>query len=188
MHIWSTQELGGNAPFIVLEDADIDVAVKAAMSSKFRCAGQTCVCADRFLVHSSIEEQFVSKLVDAIELSITVGDGSSAATTMGPLITSNAVVSVDEKVKEAVRNGAECVIGGSPMENLGSNFFQPTVVVNVKPGRDALWDKETFGPVAAIATFDSDEEAVSIANNSPSGLASYVCSRDVARALRIASR
>lgn len=182
------QELGGNAPFIVLEDADIETTVKAAMSSKFRCAGQTCVCADRFLVHSSVEEQFVSKLVEAMEAALVVGDGASITTTMGPLITSDAVASVSEKIKEALRNGAECVIGGSPMETLGSNFFEPTVVVNVKPGRDALWDQETFGPVAAVATFHNDDEAVSIANDTLSGLASYVCSRDVARALRIASR
>jgi succinate-semialdehyde dehydrogenase/glutarate-semialdehyde dehydrogenase len=182
------QELGGNAPFIVLEDADIETTVKAAMSSKFRCAGQTCVCADRFLVHSSVEEQFVSKLVEAVEAALVVGDGASKTTTMGPLITSDAVASVSEKIKEALRNGAECVIGGSPMETLGSNFFEPTVVVNVKPGRDALWDQETFGPVAAVATFHNDDEAVSIANDTLSGLASYVCSRDVARALRIASR
>jgi len=182
-----SMELGGNAPFIIFHDADIDIAVTAAMKSKFRGAGQTCVCADRFLVHSSIEEKFVDKLVEAVE-SIVVGDGTLETTTMGPLITSDAANSVYQKVQEAIQNGAECVVGGSRIQNLGDNFFEPTVLVNVKPGRDSIWDTETFGPVAAITTFHTDEEAIRMANDCSVGLASYICSGDVGRALSVASR
>jgi len=180
-------ELGGNAPFIVFEDADMNQAIKAVMSSKFRNAGQTCVCADRFLVHSSIEDEFVSTLVEAVE-KIRVGDGMNDETTMGPLISSSAVAAVHEKVKEAIRNGAECIIGGSPLADIGANFYEPTVLVNTKPGRDVIWDTETFGPVVAISTFNTEEEAIRIANGTPTGLASYFCTQDLARIFRVASR
>jgi succinate-semialdehyde dehydrogenase/glutarate-semialdehyde dehydrogenase len=176
-------ELGGNAPFVVFADADIDQAVDAAMSSKFRNAGQTCVCADRFLVHSSVHDVFVEKLVDKVK-NIKVGPGIEVDTTMGPLITSHAVQSVKDKVEKAIQEGAICNIGGNPLEG---QFYEPTVLTNVSRNSD-LWKLETFGPVAAILRFDSEEEALAIANDSPVGLASYFCTNDLSRAFRFANR
>jgi succinate-semialdehyde dehydrogenase/glutarate-semialdehyde dehydrogenase len=179
-------ELGGNAPFIVFEDADINQAVNAAMASKFRNAGQTCVCADRFLIHASIEEEFVSKLKEKVKL-LSVSPGIYKGTTMGPLISLSAVLNVQKKVSEALDDGAECIAGGSPLEHLGPNFFEPTILRNVSL-ESRIWNSETFGPVAAIRTFETEEEAIQVANDSSTGLAAYFCSKDLARVFRVAGK
>lgn len=175
-------ELGGNAPFVVFEDADIDQAVNAAMTSKFRNAGQTCVCADRFLVHSSIHDIFVEKLV-ANAKKIKVGAGIEAGTTMGPLITIQAAGMVSQKVQAAIAEGATCELGGN---RLDGQFFEPTILTNVSTESD-IWKTETFGPVVPIVKFESEAEALAIANDSPVGLASYFCTKDLARVFRFSN-
>lgn len=176
-------ELGGNAPFIVFEDADIDQAVDAAMASKFRNAGQTCVCADRFLIHSAVHDIFVEKLVQKTK-SIQVGAGIEVGTTMGPLITSKAVDTVSKKVQDAIDEGAVCEFGGS---RLDGQFFEPTILTAVSTESD-IWKKETFGPVVPIVKFDTEEEALAISNDSSVGLASYFCTKDLSRVFRFSSR
>jgi len=179
-------ELGGNAPFVVFEDADIDEAVSAAMASKFRNAGQTCVCADRFLIQSSVHDEFVEKLAERVK-QLKVGPGMEKSTNMGPLITSKAAEGVQEKIKDAIVDGATCVVGGSPLASLGPSFLEPTVLTNVKKA-SRIWKDETFGPVVACISFDTEEEALELANDSDVGLAAYFCSRDLSRVFRFASR
>ena len=179
-------ELGGNAPFIVFDDANIEKAVAAAVASKFRNAGQTCVCADRFIIHSSVENRFLNKLCDKVS-KFHVGPGIDQKTTMGPLISENAVHNLKEKVEEAIAEGSECIIGGSPIPDLGPNFFQPTILRNVQP-TSKIWRTETFGPVASISTFDTEEEAIDLANDTNSGLAAYFCTQDMSRIFRVSSR
>jgi succinate-semialdehyde dehydrogenase/glutarate-semialdehyde dehydrogenase len=185
-------ELGGNAPFVVFDDADLDQAVDAAMASKFRNAGQTCVCADRFLVQSSVHDEFVSRLVQRVESSLEVGPGMDPKTTMGPLITAQAVEAVSQKVNEAIEQGAKCEIGGvgagsSLLTDLGPHFMAPTVLTGVDR-ESPIWKTETFGPVAPIMSFETEEEALEIANDSPVGLASYFCTRDLSRAFRFSQK
>ena len=175
-------ELGGNAPFVVFEDADIEQAVAAAMASKFRNAGQTCVCGDRFLVHSSIHDDFVEQFISKTK-ELVVGPGMDETTTMGPLISKAAVDSVAGKVEEAKAGGAICHLGGEKLPDVGSHFYSPTILSNVALDSD-LWKTETFGPVAAIRSFDSEEEALQAANDSTVGLASYFCTKDLSRAFR----
>lgn len=179
-------ELGGNAPFIVFDDADIDIAVDAAIASKFRHAGQTCVCADRFLVHKDVHAEFVSKLVDEVK-KFNVGPGMVSSTTMGPLITSAAVQSVKAKVNEAISEGGKCLVGGSALPSCGPNFFEATVISDVDAS-SRLWCEETFGPVAAVRTFETEDEAIELANDCSVGLASYFCSKDLARVFRVARK
>ena len=179
-------ELGGNAVFMVFEDANLDQAVQAAVAAKFRNAGQTCVCADRFLVHERVHDEFVARLQDRID-AFVVGPGLDPNTTMGPLITSQAVQSVSNKVDQAVADGAVCVTGGTKLSDVGPNFYAPTILTHVDPSM-SIWSTETFGPVAAIKSFDSEEEAVAIANDSRVGLASYFCTQDLARAFRVSQR
>ena len=173
-------ELGGNAPFVVFDDADVDQAVQAATAAKYRNAGQTCVCADRFLVHAAVHDEFVDKLRQTVE-AFVVGDGMDPTTNMGPLITSTAVDRVAAKVDQAIQQGAVCVTGGSKLANIGPNFYAPTILTNVDLDSD-IWATETFGPVAAIRSFTTDQEALDIANASRVGLASYFCTKDLARA------
>jgi succinate-semialdehyde dehydrogenase/glutarate-semialdehyde dehydrogenase len=177
-------ELGGNAPFIVFDDADLDIAVASAVASKFRHAGQTCVCADRLLVHQSVHDEFVSKFVAAVE-KLKVDQGMKEETTMGPLITRKAVESVEAKVTEAISEGGKCLTGGSALTEVGANFFEPTIITNVDTN-SRLWKEETFGPVAAIRSFGTEEEAIELANDCSVGLASYLCSRDLSRVFRVA--
>mmetsp|Transcript_16398 Transcript_16398/g.23133 ORF Transcript_16398/g.23133 Transcript_16398/m.23133 type:complete len:523 (-) Transcript_16398:305-1873(-) len=179
-------ELGGNAPFVVFDDADIDQAVAAAVASKFRNAGQTCVCADRFLVHSSIHDEFVSKFVEKAN-GLQVGCGLDKETNMGPVITSQAADNIHAKVLEAIEEGATCELGGNKLLSLGSHFFEPTILTNVSPD-SRVWNTETFGPVAAVRPFETEEEAAELANNSDFGLASYFMSKDMPRAFRFASK
>lgn len=179
-------ELGGNAPFVVFEDADIDQAVQAAVASKFRNAGQTCVCADRFLVAETVHDEFVEKFRAKVE-AFVVGNGMDPSVNMGPLISTTAVSNVDTKVKEALNEGAVCVTGGTPLKNLGPQFYAPTILTNVD-AKSRVWAQECFGPVAAIRSFATEEEALEIANDSSVGLASYFCTRDLSRAFRFSKR
>jgi succinate-semialdehyde dehydrogenase/glutarate-semialdehyde dehydrogenase len=179
-------ELGGNAVFCVFDDADLDQAVQAAMAAKFRNAGQTCVCADRFLVQDSVHDDFVARLRAKVEV-LVVGPGIESSTTMGPLITQDAVESVTKKVNDAIANGATCITGGTSLPDVGSHFYAPTILTNVDPSM-SIWATETFGPVVAIRSFSSEEEALTIANDSRVGLASYFCTKDLSRAFRFSHR
>lgn len=179
-------ELGGNAPFIVFDDADIEQAAHAAVASKFRNAGQTCVCADRFIVHEAVEEAFIAALKGIVS-KFQIGRGLDEKTTMGPLITEMAAKSVEAKIFDSVNEGAQIVYGGSLIPHLGPNFLQPTIVRNVKSS-SKLWCTETFGPVIAITTFRHEDDAVNLANDTPTGLASYFCSQDLSRVFRVAER
>lgn len=171
-------ELGGHAPFIVFEDADIDAAVSGAMASKYRNSGQTCVCANRFYVHKNVLDQFVEKFAKAIEV-IKVGNGMEAGTTQGPLIEQAALEKVEKHVADALSKGAKLISGGK-RSSLGGTFYEPTILSNVTNDMLITYE-ETFGPVAPIITFESDEEAIRLANNSQFGLASYFYSRDIGR-------
>ncbi len=175
-------ELGGNAPFIVFDDADLDAAVEGAMVSKFRNTGQTCVCANRFLVQRGIHEAFAAKLTARAE-ALVVGDGLAGATDQGPLINAAALAKVERHVAAVQAAGGELRTGGRP-HALGGTFFQPTVVTGLKP--DTLLNhEETFGPLAGLVAFDTEDEAIRIANDTRSGLASYFYSRDVGRIFRV---
>jgi succinate-semialdehyde dehydrogenase / glutarate-semialdehyde dehydrogenase len=176
-------ELGGNAPFIVFDDADIDRAVAGAVASKFRNAGQTCVCANRFLVQDGVYDAFAEKLTAAVK-KLKVGDGTDPGVTVGPLINKDAVRKVEEHVADAIEHGAAVVIGGKP-STLGGNFYEPTVLTGVTPEMKVARE-ETFGPVAPLFRFKTEEEAVRMANDTPFGLAAYFFTRDLGRCWRVA--
>jgi succinate-semialdehyde dehydrogenase/glutarate-semialdehyde dehydrogenase len=176
-------ELGGNAPFVVFEDADLDKAVEGVMISKFRNAGQTCVCANRIYVHNAIYETFTKKLADAVT-ALRVGDGLTEGVTIGPLINQPAVDKVRLHIDDALERGANVHTGGQCHE-LGGLFFQPTILTNVAPG-SALLDEETFGPVAALIRFNLEEEVVKLCNDTEFGLAAYFYTRDIGRIWRVA--
>lgn len=176
-------ELGGHAPFIVFEDADIDAAVSGAVTSKYRNSGQTCVCANRFYVHKKIQDEFVEKFAKAVE-SIKVGNGLEAGVTQGPLIEPAALEKVERHVADALNKGAKLIAGGKS-SSLGGTFYEPTILSNVTNDMLITYE-ETFGPVAPIIPFESDEEALRLANNSQYGLASYFYSRDIGRIWRAA--
>ena len=171
-------ELGGHAPFIVFEDADIDAAVAGALASKYRNSGQTCVCANRFYVHKKVQDEFVEKFAKAIEV-IKVGNGMDAGSTQGPLIEQAALEKVERHVADALSKGAKLVAGGKPSK-LGGTFYEPTILSDVTSDMLITYE-ETFGPVAPIIPFETDEEALRLANNSQYGLASYFYSRDIGR-------
>jgi succinate-semialdehyde dehydrogenase/glutarate-semialdehyde dehydrogenase len=175
-------ELGGNAPFIVFEDADLDAAVQGALASKYRNTGQTCVCANRLLVQSSVYEAFTRKLVDAVA-KLRVGDGLKGATEQGPLIDTKALAKVEEHIADAVSKGAQVAYGGK-RHALGGTFFQPTVLTNVAENM-LIAREETFGPVAPLFRFDTEAEAVRMANDTEFGLAAYFYTRDLARSWRV---
>ncbi|KAF9774089.1 hypothetical protein IL306_007959 [Fusarium sp. DS 682] len=177
-------ELGGNAPFIVFEDADLEKAVKGLIASKFRNSGQTCVCANRILVHRSIYDKFVQMVLDVVK-TFVVGDGFGEKITHGPLIHGRAVSKVTNHVQDAISKGAKLIHGGEPLPQLGPNFFSPTILTNMKPGMK-ICTEETFGPVAAFFAFDAEEEAIQIANDSEVGLGGYFFSNDVTRCYRVA--
>ncbi|KAJ5384538.1 succinate semialdehyde dehydrogenase [Penicillium concentricum] len=180
-------ELGGNAPFVVFEDADLDLAVEGAMLSKFRCSGQTCVCTNRFYVQERVVEEFTSRLVRRVE-QLRCGPGLARDSTQGPLINRSAVDKVKEHIADAVSKGAEVRIGTAALEGLGDGFFvQPTVLTGATKQMAVATD-ETFGPLAAIFTFGSEEEVIELVNNTEFGLAGYFYSRDIGRAMRIAQK
>lgn len=178
-----SMELGGNAPFIVFDDADLDVAVEGAMASKYRNTGQTCVCANRILVQSGVHDEFVGRLADAVAL-LRVGDGLKGETDQGPLIDMAAVEKVEEHIADALARGARVVAGGG-RHDLGGTFFQPTLLTGVTP-QMAVSREETFGPLAPVYRFDTEAEAVALANDTQYGLAAYFCTRDLGRAWRVA--
>ncbi|KAB0668702.1 NADP-dependent succinate-semialdehyde dehydrogenase [Oryzomonas sagensis] len=176
-------ELGGNAPFIVFDDADLDAAVEGAIASKYRNSGQTCVCTNRFLVQAGIYDAFAEKLSAAVGR-LKVGDGLKGDTQQGPLIDMKAVEKVEEHIADALAKGARIVAGGKRHE-LGGSFFQPTILADVTPAM-AVAREETFGPLAPLFRFTTDEEAVAMANDTEFGLASYFYSRDIGRVWRVA--
>ncbi|HLV28951.1 MAG TPA: NADP-dependent succinate-semialdehyde dehydrogenase [Burkholderiaceae bacterium] len=178
-----SMELGGNAPFIVFDDADIDAAVEGAIASKYRNTGQTCVCANRFYVHDKIYDEFARRLVAAVGR-LKVGDGLDEGTSLGPLIDEHAVRKVQEHIDDALEQGAEVVAGGR-VHALGGGFFEPTVLVNMTPAMRVA-KEETFGPVAPLFRFSSDEEVIAMANDTEFGLAAYFYSRDIGRVWRVA--
>jgi succinate-semialdehyde dehydrogenase/glutarate-semialdehyde dehydrogenase len=176
-------ELGGNAPFIIFADADLDRAVTGVMISKFRNGGQTCVCANRIFVEDSIYDAFTAKLQDAVR-ALVVGNGMSAGATIGPLIDQAAVDKVEEHVSDAVRHGAKISIGGK-RHALGGTFFEPTILLDVPAGAK-LMNEETFGPVAPLTRFSTEEEVIAMSNNTEFGLAAYFYTRDIGRVWRVA--
>jgi len=178
-------ELGGNAPFIVFADADLDAAVEGAIAAKFRNMGQTCICANRLFVHDSVHDPFVQRLAERVG-QLVVGNGLEEQTTQGPLITQAAVEKVQSLLQEAVAGGAEIVTGGQP-HALGGTFFQPTVLRNVS-GSMEITRQEIFGPVAAVTRFQSEAEVIAMANDTIYGLAAYFYGRDLGQAFRVAER
>ncbi|WP_449042179.1 NAD-dependent succinate-semialdehyde dehydrogenase [Paracoccus sp. (in: a-proteobacteria)] len=177
-----SMELGGNAPFIVFDDADLDAAVEGAMASKFRNNGQTCVCANRIYVQAGVYDEFARRLAAAVD-KLTVGDGLETGTTTGPLINADAVEKVEEHIADALDRGGKVVTGGKRHE-LGGSFFQPTVVTNV-PADAKVSTEETFGPLAPLFRFESEQEVIDKANATIFGLAAYFYARDVGRITRV---
>jgi len=175
-------ELGGNAPFIVFEDADLDAAVEGVLASKFRNAGQTCVCANRLYVHDKVYDTFVDKLAVAVG-SLKLGDGMAEGTTIGPLIDEKAVAKVREHIEDAIEKGAKVLQGGAAYQ-LGGNFFQPTILVDV-PDIARVSKEETFGPLAPVFRFFNDAEVIRKANDTEFGLAAYFYASDLGRVFRV---
>ncbi|KAJ4174629.1 hypothetical protein NW754_005048 [Fusarium falciforme] len=178
-------ELGGNAPFIVFEDADLDLAAEGAMFCKFRCSGQTCVCANRLYVQKSVAKEFTAKLVAKVN-ALKMGGGLDKATTQGPLVNKSAVEKVKEHVADATSKGAKIETGGSTPDSPGF-FHQPTVLSGVTQEMAVAKD-ETFGPLAPIFEFDTEEDAIRLANDTEFGLAGYFFSKDVSRVMRVAQK
>lgn len=176
-------ELGGHAPFLIFEDADIDRAVHEVMLCKFRNAGQTCVCTNRIYVQRSIADKFAARLSDAVR-NLKVGDPSRTDTQIGPLVDGDALQKVQRHVGDATSKGAKILVGGN---SPGGLYYTPTVLSNVQPGMLIL-EEETFGPVAPLLVFDDEEEAIAKANDTPYGLAAYLYTRDLSRAMRVSER
>ena len=179
----TSMELGGNAPFIVFDDADLDSAVAGAMISKYRNAGQTCVCANRILVQEGCYDAFAEKLAEAVR-GLKMGDGTEEGVNVGPLITEQAANDMEAFVEDAVAKGATRVVGGN-RSDLGSQFFEPTILTNVS-GEMRVFREEIFGPIAPLFKFSTEEEAVQMANDTEFGLACYFYSRDIGRIWRVA--
>jgi succinate-semialdehyde dehydrogenase/glutarate-semialdehyde dehydrogenase len=176
-------ELGGNAPFIVFDDADIDAAVEGAIASKYRNAGQTCVCANRLYVQDGVYDKFAEKLVAAVG-KLKVGNGVDAGVTQGPLIEEKAVLKVEQHIADALSKGAKLVAGGH-RHALGRSFFEPTVLTGVTSNMQVATE-ETFGPLAPLFRFQTEEEVIAMANDTEFGLAAYFFSRDIGRVWRVA--
>lgn len=177
-------ELGGNAPFIVFASADIDAAVKGAVASKFRNSGQTCVSANRFIIHASIFNEFINKFKHAMQ-DFIIGYGLNEEVTSGPLINHMQAQKVDDFVKDAVKKGAKIVIGGSKVPELGELYYQPTLLTNITSDMK-VYNEEVFGPVAACIEFKTEEEALQIANATSRGLAGYFYSKNISQIFRVA--
>ena len=176
-------ELGGQAPFIVLDDANIEKAVAGAIASKFRNAGQTCVCANRIYVHEKIVESFTQKMAEAVQ-QLKMGNGLDQGVEIGPLIDENAVKKVERHIEDAVEKGGKVVIGGKKADQYKGFFFEPTVITNVTDEMLCM-NEETFGPLAPITTFQSIEEVIQRANDTPYGLAAYVFTENISKAIQI---
>jgi succinate-semialdehyde dehydrogenase/glutarate-semialdehyde dehydrogenase len=177
-------ELGGNAPFIVFEDADLDAAIDGAMASKYRNAGQTCVCTNRFYVHANVYDAFTQKLATAVNERLKVGEGFEAAVTTGPLIDDAAIAKVEEHVQDAIKKGAKVLTGGKRHAR-GGRYFEPTVLANVSKDMICMRE-ETFGPVAPVVKFEDEADVIRQANDTEFGLAAYFYSRDIGRIFRTA--
>ena len=180
-----SMELGGNAPFIVFDDADLDAAVAGAMASKYRNSGQTCICANRFLVHQGVYEDFAQRLKKAVG-ELRVGNGLEAGVEQGPLINESAVQKVEQHIADGTAKGARIACGGH-RHSLGGTFFEPTVLTGVTPDMK-ISNEETFGPVAPLIPFATEDEAVALANATSAGLAAYFYSREIGRIWRVAER
>ena len=178
-----SMELGGNAPFIVFDDADLDAAVQGLMAAKFRNAGQTCVCANRILVQQSVYQAFADKLAIAVT-QLKVGDGLAGDSQIGPLIDNKAVEKVEKLLQSALDEGAKVLLGGSK-HSAGQQFFQPTLISDVNADM-AISKEEIFGPVASLMAFDTEQQAIELANSTEYGLAAYFYSRDIGRVFRVA--
>jgi succinate-semialdehyde dehydrogenase / glutarate-semialdehyde dehydrogenase len=178
-----SMELGGNAPFIVFADADLDKAVQGVMTSKFRNGGQTCVCANRIFIEDTIYDTFAKKLDQAVRAQV-VGNGMTPGVTIGPLIDEKAVQKVEEHIADALEHGATVALGGK-RHKLGGSFFEPTILLDV-PSGTKLMKEETFGPVAPLTRFSSEQEVIAMSNDTEFGLASYFYTRDLGRAWRVA--
>jgi succinate-semialdehyde dehydrogenase/glutarate-semialdehyde dehydrogenase len=176
-------ELGGNAPFVVFDDADLDAAVEGAIIAKYRNTGQTCVCANRILVQDGVYDAFAAKLGEAVK-KLKVGNGMEEGVNQGPLIDKAALEKVEAHIQDALSKGAKVAVGGQ-RHALGGTFYQPTVLVNVDSSM-AVANEETFGPVAPLFRFKTDDEAVTMANATEFGLAAYFYSRDIGRIWRVA--
>jgi succinate-semialdehyde dehydrogenase/glutarate-semialdehyde dehydrogenase len=182
-------ELGGNAPFLVFDDADLDAAIEGAMVAKMRNGGEACTAANRFYVQSGIAEEFGRRLAERMK-SLRMGPGLDDGVQVGPLVNTDTVDKVDELVRGAVDAGAEAVVGGRRPEDTAfadGFYYEPTVLLGVRPGSPIL-DEEIFGPVAPIVTFDDEDDAVRLANATEYGLVSYVYTGDLARGLRVSER
>ncbi|MCH9691823.1 MAG: NAD-dependent succinate-semialdehyde dehydrogenase [Gammaproteobacteria bacterium] len=178
----TSMELGGNAPFIVFDDADIDAAVKGAVINKYRNAGQTCVCTNRFLIQAGVYDEFAQKFTSAVN-ALTLGDGTATGTEIGPMISPQAVAKVNELVDDALAKGAKALTSGGPSP-LGNCFYGPQVLTDITTDM-RLFKEEIFGPVAPLVKFSTEEEAISIANDTEYGLASYFYARDIGRIWRV---
>ena len=180
-----SMELGGNAPFVVFEDADLDKAVEGAMAAKFRNIGEACTAANRFIVHESIADEFARRVTERVQ-AMKIGRGTEEGVAIGPLIDEDAVAKAEQLVTDAAERGAAVTTGGHRLDGPGT-FYEPTVVTGVKPG-SAILREEIFGPVLAIATFGTEDEAVRLANDTEYGLVSYVYTQDLARGHRMIDR
>jgi succinate-semialdehyde dehydrogenase/glutarate-semialdehyde dehydrogenase len=178
----TSMELGGNAPFIVFDDADLDNAIQGTLASKYRNAGQTCVCANRILVQDSVMEEYSAKLAEAVR-QFKLGDGTEEGVTMGPLIDDTAADSVCSMIEDATAKGAKVVLGGGRSE-LGGSFVEPTILSGVT-SEMRVFREEIFGPVSPLVSFSTEEEAITVANDTEFGLAAYFCARDVGRIWRV---
>lgn len=179
----TSMELGGNAPFIVFDDADLDAAVEGAIASKYRNAGQTCVCANRILVQEGVYDAFAEKLAKRVA-TFKTGDGFSEGVNIGPLINPAAISKVEQLVGDAIAKGAKALIGGAKATHAGAQFFEPTILTGVTEDMD-IFSNEIFGPVAPLFKFKTEDDAVAMANNTPFGLASYFYSQNIARIWRV---
>lgn len=178
----TSMELGGNAPFIVFDDADLDDAIEAALASKYRNAGQTCVCANRLYIQEGIYDEFANRLAEKVKL-MKVGNGFEDGVTQGPLINQAAVSKVEDHIADALSKGAKILIGGKRHE-LGQTFFEPTILTDVTSDMKVARE-ETFGPMAPLFKFKDEAEVIALANDTEFGLAAYICARDIGRVWRV---